>query len=191
MCKTVVWHTVLSLWILSAAVSAVLLIHEPAMANGGIMAVKERVGEYEVNIEVPSTQAMADFNYHLNVMVLDAATKVPVQETTVHVTALPPSKLVNAAVIGPIPFPPVTQGAYRHLAISMPEAGKWTIRIDIDGPLGTARMEYSLRVARAGIPWGMVAVTGASIFLVFALGWVVFSHGPGTTGKSAGRKGRF
>ena len=191
MWQTIALYAVLLLCVLSAVVSAVLLIHQPAMANGGVMVVQERVGEYEINVEVPSNQVIEESNYHLSVMVLDAETKLLAQETTAHVTALPPSKQSNTGSIGPIPFPPITQGAYRHLAISIPQAGKWTIRIDLDGPLGSARTEYILKVARAGIPWGLVAVTGASIFLLFALGWAVFGRGSRTTRNSVDRKGRF
>ena len=114
----------------------------------------------------------AESNYHLSVMVVDAETDFLVQGTTVEIMALPPPELADAAPIGPIPFPPVSLGAYRHLDILMPEAGMWTMRIDIDGPLGTARTEYSLRVTRPGIPWGTVAI---------------LSPGPRTTGKSTGR----
>ena len=183
-------YIALALWIWSAFFPALLLVHQPAFANGGTTDLRERVGKYEINIAAPSGAVAAESNYHLSVMVVDAATDFLVQDTTVEITALPPPELANAAPIGPIPFPPVTQDAYRHLDISMPEEGKWTMRIDIDGPLGAARTEYSLRVAGGGIPWGTVAVTGASIFLLFALGWTVSSRGPRATRKSASRKSR-
>lgn len=163
---------------------AILLDRGPAYANGGTTVLKERAGAYEVNIDVPVASAAAGANYHLSVMVLDAETDLPVEDATVEITALPPSELESTAPIGPIAFPPPAQGGpYRHLDISVPETGRWAMRIDIAGPLGEASTQFTVKVSRPGIPWGTVAVSAASIFLLFALGWTVFSRGPSREAK--------
>ncbi len=62
------------------------------------------------------------------------------------------------------------------------------MRIDIAGPLGEASTQFTVKVVRPGIPWGTVAVSAASIFLLFALGWTIFSRGPGREARRRQRK---
>ena len=179
------------MWIGLAFFFGILLAHGPVYANGGTTVLRERAGAYEVNIDVPVATARAGANYHLSVMIFDAETGSLIGDATVEITALPPSELAGTAPIGPIAFPPPAQGGpFRHLDISMPETGRWAMRIDIVGPLGEASTQFTVKVVRPGIPWGTVAVSAASIFLLFALGWTVFSRGHSRTARRRRKKSR-
>jgi hypothetical protein len=187
--KAAVRQVVCGLWVWTALLVALLLAHGSAYANGGTTVLRERAGAYEVNIDVPLATAEAGANYHLGVMVLDAETGFVVGDAMVEITALPPPELASTAPVGPVSFLPPNQGGpYSHLDISMPDTGRWTMRIDVAGPLGEASTQFTVKVVKPGIPWGTVAVSAASIFLLFALGWTVFSRGPGR--ESRQRKNR-
>jgi hypothetical protein len=156
-----------------------LIIPKYLYANGETIALVEKVGGYEITVKAPLSVPSIDSNYHISIMVLEANTYTLVQDMVSKLTILPPPNRTNVSPIGPVMFPKPNSGErFSHLGLTIPEVGSWAVLVDIEGPLGIAQTKYVVNVTEPGIPFGIISVVAASVFLLVALIWTIMSKGP-------------
>ena len=168
-----------------AAGFALFIMSKEINANGETIALIEKIGAYEITIKAPLSAPSIVSNYHISIMILEANTYTLTQDTVSKLTILPPPNHNNVSPIGPIMFPkPEFGDRFSHLDLTIPEVGSWTVRVDIDGPLGLAQTNYVVNVTEQGIPFGIISVVAASTFLLVALIWTIMSKGSETMHES-------
>ena len=82
----------------------------------------------------------------VSVLVQDADTGAPVENPTVEVV-LTPAGASEPAARGPATAEAATNKLFRAAQFDVPEAGRWRIDVELDGPKGPARVGFEADVA--------------------------------------------
>lgn len=177
-----------SIWVRLAIIGAVLLgiavaviihlVSSPAYANGRVVEFDRRIaGPYEIALGKTPTPPRVG-NFYLSILITDAASREPVRDAKVIVSAIGPpaegeaSPMADGPEIGPIVVAPDLEdvenypGYYDSEVIVLNRAGVWKFTVSVDGAAGAASAEFPVDVITPNPLTGIITLVALIVFVI-------------------------
>src|SRR5262249_55803008 len=156
-------------------ISVLFALPAPALADGGALRLSEESGNYQIAIFTSPTPLRAG-PVDISVLVQNAATHEPVSDVQIVVNAVLRDGR-GAAIHRLATFEAATNKLFQAAAFNLNEPGWWQVEVDLNGPLGEARVSLDIEAERplpgylAMWPWLIwpalpIMLFGAHQFLV-------------------------